>query len=1229
MCSIVDAKGLQVTLGQSKQHALLDHLQQFSIVLENGLYLEQGRSGNIACSMERIRTMRLRGQFTEEQLLLYLRIIWPEYDPHRHQQTILQELGWETLGTMILRSTDQPEIEVQIEKYDVHIAEIGFTALTQLRCALKPDILSRLHKAQAHRERLIELVNRTRYDPSPGLDRGERMESTTRELQRRALARKDQKDKHVKRFEVTIEKRLVPSYCWWKEAQQILNEKEAYIWSAAALPMPMKIAIQGFRLCTTSGAGPPITSIRELEKVTMDSKVSELPASLTVELKLASKSLWAFWQRLYQRYCNLEMAGLGHIFHQQFAHLRLMTPAQATSGYWTSSGLEFNLPIQIELQAEQTEQGESTTLLMLSPNDVKPTSPSKDTHAILSRLVGISAAAQRLSRTSCFTMSKTFEAKEDQGRDTATPPAPKVVDPNVHGMIAFEVPAPNQDLQVVVAPWSGERSASSTEHKLNQAKVAQEEPRWRNRRLWQRLTADSELGSLLKPELQALNMRRMSNAALKAMELFHNFDIFHTTSPSLVYFDNAAFPGSFILAADYLIKTRYSHIVDFCWYANSLMPDQVHPHALGDDYGLYERYPERWMMNPSKGNNGDVTRLENQQDIESRLAKQVDVYTSDLGTGHGATYDRQEEQHVFPHVGQILTGLIVLSPGGRMIVKQFTFFQHYTQALIGVVASLFRQVFIVKPATSKPDNSESYLVCLDLMGDPSETIVMLKCLLAHQQCLSLVQTVMSRPNWLRHVEAASEYLAQRQVEELQLMVHEFGQVYSGEMKAELSTLMERNRALVIWWLRKHRLVWFPTRQHLVGAAPSRRESPRKRPRSVNHPPEITQQYPPDAWMPRPASPLPSETRPVSPTYSPPPPPPPLHRTAEHQMYPSLPSSLNTEGYSPSSVNAQATHSSLNTEGYSPTHPSLDAESYSPTHPSLDAESYSPTHPSLNTEGYSPAHPSFSARHSPLHASKTEPSPHAKTQTTLTDAFQFHNQIKAVLIDKYVKPGAVVLDVGIGKGGDLGKYKHAGAAHVIGIDASRAHLDEASNRLCYHTQGFQDLRSMAANVSLIHGDWINDMPAPIYAGVHVAVANFSLHYFFASEHLLRSLLIYVWNALGAQGGYFVGTVVDGDRLMVSGQREHDDFSFNIQGQKAEADFGTKVDMQIAGSIISEGSREFLVKRSVLTKTAEQCGFHVVEIKNFEEWWKSDPDQTPMPVLSQFFMSFVLEKSLAFV
>ena len=121
--------------------------------------------------------------------------------------------------------------------------------------------------------------------------------------------------------------------------------------------------------------------------------------------------------------------------------------------------------------------------------------------------------------------------------------------------------------------------------------------------------------------------------------------------------------------------------------------------------------------NASKHRTGDLTDAE----VVAALAAAVharfhgeetgaSLYTSDAGIDVSSDFNRQEELTALLNYGQVLSGLLTLAPGGHLVSKQYTFFTPFSRSLIALLAALFDELYIVKPLTSRPSNSEIYLV---------------------------------------------------------------------------------------------------------------------------------------------------------------------------------------------------------------------------------------------------------------------------------------------------------------------------------------------------------------------------------------------------------------------------------------------------------------------------------------------------------------------------------------
>lgn len=213
------------------------------------------------------------------------------------------------------------------------------------------------------------------------------------------------------------------------------------------------------------------------------------------------------------------------------------------------------------------------------------------------------------------------------------------------------------------------------------------------------------------------NTINVSNAWLKCYELLIHFDLLpkNIKEKQFLHFDNAAFPGSFVISTHHLVKTQYSWAAKYTWKASSLLEANTSNTApLEDKYGLYSNYKSNWLM--TDNNNGDVLNENNQLDFNKRIGGSVNLYTSDLGFDVSSDFNNQESLQLPANIGQIVSGLLTLSKGGSFITKQYTTFEPSTIAVMYAVAHFFEEFYICKPVTSRMANSETYLVGKNFKG---------------------------------------------------------------------------------------------------------------------------------------------------------------------------------------------------------------------------------------------------------------------------------------------------------------------------------------------------------------------------------------------------------------------------------------------------------------------------------------------------------------------------------
>lgn len=207
-----------------------------------------------------------------------------------------------------------------------------------------------------------------------------------------------------------------------------------------------------------------------------------------------------------------------------------------------------------------------------------------------------------------------------------------------------------------------------------------------------------------KDLLNRYNIPFITNAWIKCYEMLKEFNLLSNVKTKINYFDNAAFPGAFILATRYYTNLKYKKL-PFHWKASSLINTDG---ALLDTYCIYKNNPDNFIMTDK--DNGDVTSFHFHKNLSKNVTN-MDLYTSDIAISAIGRYEKEEEANLPIHMGQVICALITLKQGGNAVFKTFTYTHLMSLNIIEFLTVLFDTVYITKPATSRPLNSEVYLVC--------------------------------------------------------------------------------------------------------------------------------------------------------------------------------------------------------------------------------------------------------------------------------------------------------------------------------------------------------------------------------------------------------------------------------------------------------------------------------------------------------------------------------------
>ncbi|KAI4487617.1 hypothetical protein M0804_005766 [Polistes exclamans] len=185
----------------------------------------------------------------------------------------------------------------------------------------------------------------------------------------------------------------------------------------------------------------------------------------------------------------------------------------------------------------------------------------------------------------------------------------------------------------------------------------------------------------------------------------------------LLYFaDVCAGPGGF---SEYVLWRKKWHAKGFGFTLKN-----ENDFKLGD---FYAGSPETFHTFYGPKGNGDVCDVSNQEAFRDLIMKHthgkgVHFMMSDGGFSVENQENIQEIMSKQIYLCQCLVALMIVRNGGNFVTKLFDLFTPFSVGLIYLIYRCFDEVCIFKPNTSRPANSERYLICKGKRHDTNDIV---------------------------------------------------------------------------------------------------------------------------------------------------------------------------------------------------------------------------------------------------------------------------------------------------------------------------------------------------------------------------------------------------------------------------------------------------------------------------------------------------------------------------
>lgn len=208
----------------------------------------------------------------------------------------------------------------------------------------------------------------------------------------------------------------------------------------------------------------------------------------------------------------------------------------------------------------------------------------------------------------------------------------------------------------------------------------------------------------------------------------------------------------------------------------------------------------------------------------------------------------------------------------------------------------------------------------------------------------------------------------------------------------------------------------------------------------------------------------------------------------------------------------------------------------------------------------------------------------------------HNAFKSRLIQRFARNANFLVDIGCGRGGDIGKWRASGVANVLGFDNSESQVAEATRRAQEAGVPGYVFETTYADVA----EALSDIPD----GCADAVTSmFSLNYFFGSRAEAEALLVEVRRVLRPNGTFF-GVFASGAevRRLYAEPELRETSAYVVRAVDGHLGpfpcFGEEYSLLLRDTVLDlDGSgapTEFAVDRGILESSAAAAGLRVEAI-----------------------------------
>ena len=191
-----------------------------------------------------------------------------------------------------------------------------------------------------------------------------------------------------------------------------------------------------------------------------------------------------------------------------------------------------------------------------------------------------------------------------------------------------------------------------------------------------------------------------------------------------------------------------------------------------------------------------------------------DFITADGGFDFSENFNEQEKDFIIFLICEIYLVLNLLKVGGNAVIKIYDIYSKESIKILYILTIFFEEVLIVKPLSSRPANSEKYLLCRNYImnnEDYNKFNELFKKIILSKD-LRLLENENAPYRFLKHITNYNKYYTDRQIRYINKTIELINKINkinsSNEIINErlfLKNIYNSNKKYAIEWCRNYNI----------------------------------------------------------------------------------------------------------------------------------------------------------------------------------------------------------------------------------------------------------------------------------------------------------------------------------------------------------------------------------------------------------------------------------------